>query len=132
RVLDLDKENIIALKSLSEIAERQGNTDAARRWLTRLLVVDGMNSEAEADLQRLGGPLADTEERAAEPAAPALEISFADEPAAAAPPPVEAAPLPAAPAAVPSDTADDDAHVGTGQVPAITMIEEPQPALELS
>jgi tetratricopeptide (TPR) repeat protein len=43
RVLQLDAENIIALKSLSEIAERQGDGGAARRWLDRLLEVDPMN-----------------------------------------------------------------------------------------
>jgi len=77
RVLELDQENIIALKSLAEIAERGGQVDEARRWLMRLLVVDGMNAEAEEDLQRLGGPI----EGAAEPAVeaePVADISFAD------------------------------------------------------
>ncbi len=89
RVLELDQENIIALKALAEVAERGGQNDAARRWLMRLLVVDGMNAEAEEDLQRLGGPL--EESAAVEPEAAGAEagISFADvmsEPAAAEPP----------------------------------------------
>ena len=82
RVLALDPENIIALKSLAEIAERGGRTDAAREWLQKLLVVDSMNAEAEADLQRLGGPVvagaAPAAERGAAEAAPVAEISFAD------------------------------------------------------
>jgi tetratricopeptide (TPR) repeat protein len=35
RVLGLDAENIIALKSLSEIAERRGDPIAARQWLQK-------------------------------------------------------------------------------------------------
>ena len=81
RVLTLDSENIIALKSLAEIAERQGATDDARRWLQRLLTIDAMNTEAAEDLQRLGGPL--PEEGAEAAPAPVAEaedvrISFAD------------------------------------------------------
>jgi hypothetical protein len=79
-VLGLDPENIIALKSLAEIAERGDRIVEARRWLQKLLAVDSMNTEAEADLQRLGGMLAaeptqpiPVVERAAEPA-----VSFAD------------------------------------------------------
>ena len=81
RVLTLDSENIIALKSLAEIAERQGATDDARRWLQRLLTIDAMNTEAADDLQRLGGPLPDEgAEAAPEPVAEAedVRISFAD------------------------------------------------------
>jgi len=82
RVLSLDAENIIALKSLSEIAERQSDLVQARTWLQKLLQVDPMNAEAEADLQRLGGALstaATTEMEAIsveEAASP--ETSFAD------------------------------------------------------
>jgi tetratricopeptide (TPR) repeat protein len=78
RVLELDRENIIALKALAEIAERAGQPDDARRWLMRLLQVDGMNAEAEEDLQRLGGPLPEGEEAAAAAEAPALDLSFGD------------------------------------------------------
>lgn len=53
RVLELDAENIIALKSLSEIAGRQGDRPGARRWLERLLDVDPMNDEARAELEAL-------------------------------------------------------------------------------
>ena len=40
KVLDLDPENIIALKSLADIAQRGGNEESARIWLTQLLEVD--------------------------------------------------------------------------------------------
>jgi tetratricopeptide (TPR) repeat protein len=64
-VLALDSENIIALKSLAEIGERSGDTIAARRWLDQLLQVDPTNMDAESDLKRLGGPLAEGEDTAA-------------------------------------------------------------------
>ncbi len=54
RVLSLDAENIIALKNLSELAERQGDIPMAQAWLRRLLEVDPMNEEAESALTRLG------------------------------------------------------------------------------
>jgi tetratricopeptide (TPR) repeat protein len=54
RVLGLDAENIIALRALSEIAERAGDVTTARRWLERLLEVDPMNEEGEEALRRLG------------------------------------------------------------------------------
>ncbi len=54
RVLELDAENIIALKVLSEIAERGGDAAAARSWLERLLEVDPMNEEGRQLLERLG------------------------------------------------------------------------------
>ena len=53
RVLELDPENVIALKVLSEIAERGGDPTAARSWLERLLEVDPMNEEGQQLLERL-------------------------------------------------------------------------------
>ncbi len=53
RVLELDAENVIALKALSETSERAGGLDDARRWLTRLLEVDPMNEEAREALSHL-------------------------------------------------------------------------------
>ncbi|HRZ90367.1 MAG TPA: tetratricopeptide repeat protein, partial [Spirochaetia bacterium] len=46
RVLDLDNENVIALKSLADIMERQGRSDEAISFLTYLLDVDRSNDEA--------------------------------------------------------------------------------------
>jgi hypothetical protein len=96
-VLSLDGENIIALKSLAEIAERAGRVDEARGWLQKLLAVDSMNAEAEADLERLGGALAAPAAPAEEaPSEIAPETSFADvaQEIEAAPPVAEAAPAP--------------------------------------
>jgi tetratricopeptide (TPR) repeat protein len=53
QVLELDAENIIALKSLSEIAETRADLGAAKHWLERLIEVDPMNDEARQALERL-------------------------------------------------------------------------------
>ncbi len=53
RVLDLDNENVIALKSLADIMERQGRNDEAVRFLTYLLDVDRSNDEARDQLARI-------------------------------------------------------------------------------
>lgn len=53
QVLELDGENIIALKSLGEIAEQQGDIPGAKDWLSQLLEVDPMNDEARDNLERL-------------------------------------------------------------------------------
>lgn len=91
RVLELDAENVIALKALSEISERAGGLDDARRWLTRLLEVDPMNEEAQEALSHLPAaaktepaptptptpisPVADVETLAETPAAEAVVAS---------------------------------------------------------
>ncbi len=77
RVLALDAENIIALKSLAEIEERRGDLVQAREWLQKLLHIDPMNADAEADLQRLGGAIASA------PTAPMEAITVEPEPAEA-------------------------------------------------
>ncbi|MCH7935136.1 MAG: hypothetical protein IIC36_14180 [Gemmatimonadetes bacterium] len=62
RVLELDGENVIALKVLSEITERLGDPIGARRWVDRLLEVDPMNEEAQLMISRLGDLAAATSE----------------------------------------------------------------------
>jgi Flp pilus assembly protein TadD len=52
-VLRLDDENVIALKSLADIDERQDRLDDAERWLRRLVSVDRSNDEARQQLQRI-------------------------------------------------------------------------------
>lgn len=101
RVLELDSENIIALKSMAEITERMGQNDEARRWLMRLLTIDQMNSEAEEDLNRLGGPIAEDQAASVAEEAPA-HISFADLTEPELPPEPAAAPA-AAGAAAPAE-----------------------------
>ncbi len=67
RVLELDSENVIALKVLSEIAERLGDPVGARGWLDRLLEVDPMNEEAQLMVGRLGDVGAATSKPSSEP-----------------------------------------------------------------
>src|SRR4051812_31951142 len=52
-VLRLDDENVIALKSLADINERQERLDEAERWLRRLVSVDRSNEEARQQLERV-------------------------------------------------------------------------------
>ncbi len=52
-VLDLDAENVIALKALADITERQGRLMEAASWLTRLIAVDPSNDEARDQLGRV-------------------------------------------------------------------------------
>jgi tetratricopeptide repeat protein len=52
-VLSLDGENVIALKALADIAERQVRFDDAERWLRTLLAIDRSNDEARAQLGRV-------------------------------------------------------------------------------
>jgi len=52
-VLDLDAENVIALKALAEITERQGRLAEADTWLSRLISVDPSNDEARDQLGRV-------------------------------------------------------------------------------
>jgi len=58
RVLDLDPENILSLKVLAEIAERNERFDHAVDWLNRLLLADPMNGEAADGLSRVRGKAA--------------------------------------------------------------------------
>src|SRR4026207_896327 len=64
-VLRLDDENVIALKSLADINERQENFADAENWLRRLVSVDRSNDEAREQLRRL-----DERKKAAAEAAP--------------------------------------------------------------
>ena len=128
-VLELDAENIIALKSLAEITERTGRTVEARKWLQQLLVVDSMNTEAEADLQRLGGVIA---EQATQPieavhAAGGAEVSFADVAAEVEPAAVLESRLPAA---APPMTAEPAPQVVEAPPPA-AVVQPPAPAPEV-
>lgn len=55
RVVELDPENAIALKSLAEICERTGRLPEAVRRLEMLLDVDRTNEEARQQLERVRG-----------------------------------------------------------------------------
>jgi tetratricopeptide (TPR) repeat protein len=52
QVLGLDGENIIALRGLAELAERNGKYEEEVEWLSRLLNADPMNGDAAEALAR--------------------------------------------------------------------------------
>src|SRR6476661_9712053 len=81
-VLRLDDENVIALKSLADMNERQGRLEEAERWLHRLVSVDRSNDDARQQLERIEA--AQAEAREGTPAATPMASPSADvaEPAA--------------------------------------------------
>ncbi len=52
--LGLDPENLIALRHMGDIAAREGDTAAARRWYTRVLETDPRNEEIQSLVAGLG------------------------------------------------------------------------------
>jgi tetratricopeptide (TPR) repeat protein len=52
--LNLDPENLIALRHLGDIARQHGANDVARGWYRRLLEVDPQNDEVAAQLEAMG------------------------------------------------------------------------------
>jgi tetratricopeptide (TPR) repeat protein len=52
-VLSMDPQNLIALRSLAEIALADDRADDAERWYRELLAVDPMNDDARAALERV-------------------------------------------------------------------------------
>ncbi|HJS42729.1 MAG TPA: tetratricopeptide repeat protein, partial [Gemmatimonadales bacterium] len=60
KVLELDGENIIALRGLAELAERNGRYEEEVEWLGRLLNADPMNGDAAEALARAKGKAAKT------------------------------------------------------------------------
>jgi tetratricopeptide (TPR) repeat protein len=66
-VLSIDSQNLIALRTLAEMASAGGRRAEAERWYNELLAVDPMNVEARASLQQL----ARTPSAPAAPAEPA-------------------------------------------------------------
>ena len=58
KVLELDGQNIIALRGLAELAERNGRYQEEVDWLTQLLNADPMNGDAAEALARAKGKAA--------------------------------------------------------------------------
>lgn len=105
-VLDLDVENVIALKALGDITERQGRLMEASNWLERLISVDPSNDEARDQLARV---LAMRESAAAAITRP-VEVLARPEPASEAPLPP---PVPVIQPATPSVLMSE---AGSGQI----------------
>lgn len=66
-VLGLDGENVIALKALADITERQARFDEAERWLRTLLAIDLSNDDARDQLGRVEAARRQTESAALVP-----------------------------------------------------------------
>jgi tetratricopeptide (TPR) repeat protein len=124
RVVELDPENVIALKGLAEIAERAGRYQEAQSRLERLLEFDRSNEEAAELLQRVRAAAAIPQpgQVALAPEAP-LPEPIAPEPPAPEPEPahltttwVEAEPAAALPRAA--------------EPPAPIEVSDPSPLLE--
>lgn len=75
QVLGLDGENIIALRGLAELAQRNGKYEEEVDWLSRLLNADPMNGDAAEALARAKGKAA----AAPVAATPATKPDFAVE-----------------------------------------------------
>lgn len=77
-VLRLDDENVIALKSLADINERQERFGEAETWLRRLVSVDRSNDEAREQLRRVEAARQGSKSGAAETPAPAAPLELID------------------------------------------------------
>ena len=129
RVLELDGENVIALKVLSEIAERLGDPIGARGWVDRLLEVDPMNEEAQLMVSRLGDVGAATSKPSFErPSwADLAELKVPEaEPEAPPPEPEAPAPEPEAPVAA------EEESPPSPEEPEAPQEESPPPLAELA
>lgn len=116
RVLSLDPENVIALRELAGITERQGRFDDAERWVRMLLLIDRDSEEAKAQLARI------EEARGAAPSAPATEPG---------PPAVAVVEAPVVEAAAPEEPVGADlpvAEPARADVPPPVIEPEPEPA----
>ena len=75
--LNLDPENLIALRHLGDIARQHGENDVAKGWYRRLLEVDPQNDEVVAQLEAMGGATAPAiEPGVAEQFAPSIDLDL--------------------------------------------------------
>ena len=116
--LEMDPENLIALRHLGDIAKQEGATEAARAWYQRVLDADPRNDEIAQVIEDLSSNGA---------AAPALDLAApADAPVAPATVPPEVVAAPRVPVLVPPAYHPDTepAH----SPPAVEAAAEPGPA----
>jgi tetratricopeptide (TPR) repeat protein len=127
-VLRLDDENVIALKSLADINERQDRLDDAERWLRRLVSVDRSNDEARHQLQRVETAMEQGSRSAPAPAA----RSEVELPPEIAPVDVKPAELGSEPAEVAVEPALEPAALqeskpaASSEVPAESLVRQPE------
>ncbi|MFI5209141.1 MAG: tetratricopeptide repeat protein [Gemmatimonadales bacterium] len=101
KALELDPENVIALKALADICERSGRLDVSEQWLTQLVQVDPSNDDARDQLSRVHR----AREVVAQTSAETLEIpplAAAEAPAPAATEETPSAPIAAEAPALPA------------------------------
>ncbi|MBI1968065.1 MAG: tetratricopeptide repeat protein, partial [Gemmatimonadetes bacterium] len=138
KILSLDPENIIALKVLADIADRNGRYEDTVQWLSRLLAADPMNGDASEALARAKGKAA----LAAKVTEPIVPPAAVEETVAGLVPPPAEPPAPATepePAVRESGLIDIDVALAQAPTTAITKpdfvieraaIQEAPPALE--
>jgi tetratricopeptide (TPR) repeat protein len=73
--LNLDPENLIALRHLGDIARQHGENEVAKGWYRRLLEVDPQNDEVVALLEAMGTTSATNEPPLAEALAPTIDLT---------------------------------------------------------
>jgi tetratricopeptide (TPR) repeat protein len=91
--LNLDPENLIALRHLGDIARQHGETEVGKGWYRRLLEVDPQNDEVVAQLEAMGASAAPATEQlgVAEAFAPSVDIQGLSVPTVEGAPSTEAA-----------------------------------------
>lgn len=118
RVLDLDRHNLVALRSLGDLAEKSGDTAAAIGYYRDLMALDPTDDRLRLTVARLEEGLATASPEAAS------EPPGAEEPAAAEPPVEEPAPW-----AMPESVAMDE-PVPAIEFPELSTREEEADAAE--
>ena len=118
KVLDLDPENILALKVLAEIAERNERFADAAEWLNRLLMADPMNGDAADGLSRVRG------KAAAQPPPPKPEPEAVPLPELALEPDMASEPLGEPAATLLEETARETIPVPASDAPLVVEHEE--------
>ena len=112
--LNLDPENLIALRHLGDIARQHGANDVARGWYRRLLEVDPQNDEVVAQLEAMGASVGGTpvsQAAVAEEFSPTIDIENLSVPT------VEGAPAPETGAPVAPEIELDEYRVESASRP---------------
>lgn len=125
-VLRLDDENVIALKSLADINERQERYTDALTALRRLVAIDRSNDEAREQLERVQAALESKAEKVSPASAPAEPAAAAEaEPAAV----LEMIDLTPEPTRVPAETGSSNASPREAEIAASEAAPATEPDL---